>query len=302
MNYLKIFLISTVVATIAIIVYFWSVGLPKLGEYTPPTNPFVERINAEIETLSQKPSNVFSATEHQTIQYRIAEYHRDGHLGSNPNDNEQWKEILSKNLYSTYAPKFIAEAFHVFSGSEWNPTDLAVIRRELVSLQRSSYLEPGPVDNSFKIILGVFNKYDEINNFIGGCNGYSYGYDNIDDVFPISEVASRITQAKTYLANELDNEYVNNCTRLREALAEINKVFFNKHLDYLEYKVRQNSGLYKRFSYQSDYSRAIYEPLKGQIEQLDNDIYNVDDNTFQASYDMLESLLEKDNSDAYNYF
>ncbi len=180
-------------------------------------------------------ANVFCQNFYKDIQYHIADYHKQGFLGNNESDNNQWKEILSKNLYSAYAPKFADQAMYVFNGLEWETADLNVIRNEVKILKNSSYLQQGSqVAIKFKEIDSILKKYDEIADFISLCNNFSYSPDGMSDGFP--DVSDKIQRSRAYLSNSLDNSYVNNCARLKDGLREIPKKLFDEHVNYLHKK------------------------------------------------------------------
>jgi len=305
MKALKIILAVIVVGIIGFFVWKWSGqgGPGELSDIKPPTNPYTTRIEREIDSLSKIPSNAFCKEFYQGIQYRITDYYKQGFLGKSTKDNTQWEEILSKNLYSAYAPKFAEQALYVFNGSEWKIENLTFIRSELNTLQHSTYLEGGSsVDDSFGNIRAILMKYDEIVGFISSCKGFSYSNFDIGTSFPVSDVSSKIQKSKAYLSNGLDNIYVNNCTRLKKDLLDIPQTLFFKHISYLQSKIQQNSGRYETYNYQSDYSNIIFTPLKNQIDALDNNIYGVSESTFNSNYSSLDNMLTADNRNATDYF
>jgi hypothetical protein len=142
------------------------------------------------------------------------------------------------------------------------------------------------------------SKYDEIEAFVVSCSNFLYSNYDIGSSFPVNEVSSKIQTSRTYLSRGLGNRYVNNCSRLKDGLREIPENLFNKHVSYLSSKIQQNSGKYKNYKYQSDYSKEIYTPLKNQIDGLDNDIYGINSNTFDSNHDSLIRLLSEDNRKA----
>lgn len=303
MKVIKIILAVIVVAVISFFVWM-SIVPPKVpGEITPPSNPFTVRIIQEIDSLSKAPVNDFSKDFHDAIQYRINDYHAQEFLGENDADNDKWFDILSRNLYSTYAPKFVEQAMFVFKGSDWKINDLKFIRNEKRLLQGSSYLEKNSnIDNSFKNISSIRNKYDEIAAFINSCNDFSYSYFAIDLSFPLNDVKDNIQKSRDYLNGELKNTELKNCKRLKDGLEAIPSSYFYKHVNYIYLKTQEYSDDYKEYNYQSDYSNNIYTPLKEQIEKLDNNIYGMNNTLFNANYDRLLNKLNADNSIAFNYF
>lgn len=304
MKKIKISLAVAVLASIGFCAWHFlgdEIFPPKV--LTPPRNEFIERIEGEIDSLKRLPASVFCKEFYNGIQYRINDYHKQQFLGKNLNDNSQWMEILSKNLYTAYAPKFAEQALYVFKGTEWKIADLHFIRSEVITVQSSNYLEHGSsVDNSFKNIRSILSKYDEISGFITLCSNISYSYSDINSRFPINDVTNKIQKAKTYLSNNLDNSYVNNCPRLKAGLKGIPLKLFSIHVAYLKNKIHFHSSKYTDYNYQSDYSKVIYTPLKNELNELDNEIYGIEDNTFDSNYNSLEGSLNADNLNAAKYF
>jgi len=296
MKAVKIILAIAVVAVIGLFVWKWLAPLTERSSYKPPINQFTERIESEIDSLSKSPVNVFCKNFYKEIQYRINDYHEQGFFGKSESDNDQWKEILSKNLYSAYASKFAEQAMYVFNGSEWRIDNLNFIRNEVKELKKSEYLDL--TANYFNQIDQILAKYDEIAGFVSHCNNFTFDNYELGVFFP--NVSDKIQKSRAYLSN--NNGYVDNCTRLKNGLQEIPQKLFNKHTNYLHTKIQQNGNRYNEFNYQSDYSNTIYTPLKNQIEDLNNDVYGIGNNAFDNGYNSLENLLSSYNRDATNYF
>jgi hypothetical protein len=303
---MKTIKIILTIATIAVLGFIISRSMVKVTGSTkvkPPENLFTARIENEIDSLRDADINTFCSRFYAGIKNRITEFHSGGHFGDNAKDNTQWQEILSKDLYSVYALKFAEQALNVFNGSEWKIADINFIRREVNALRNSSYLEQGTsADSSFKNIHTILSKYDEIAGFISSCNSFSYSNYDIATSFPRDEVSDKIQRSKTYISNRLDNRYVSNCARLNEGLGNIPKNLYNKHITYLRSKIINNSNRFREYPYQTNYSEAIYTPLKNQLRELDNSLYNVSDDTFNNNYESLYQLLTSDNSNAFQYY
>jgi len=296
MKAVKIILAIAVVAIIGFFVTKWLINIDPPKDIDLPKNLYTERIESEIDSLKKMAENKFCQKYYNDVQYRINDYFNHGFLGKNESDNSQWQEILLKNLYSAYAPKFVEQAMYVFSRSDWEKSDLKFIRSEVKSLEKSSYLTPGPVTISFNTINTILAKYDEINGFINACNGFAYSNDDLEKTFP--DVSEKIKKSRAYIANNLDNSYVNNCTRLKGGLQAIPKILFEKHISYLTKKINDNGARYSEFYFQPDYSNTIYEPLKNQVDALNNDIYGISDNAFGNGYNSVYNLLSVYNRDA----
>jgi len=313
MKAVKIILAIVVVAIIGFFVTKWLINIDPPKDIDLPKNQYTERIESEIDSLKKMPENKFCKEYYLKVQATIAEDYRNGSLGltsykdgsiwkekKDDNLNNQWKEILSKDLYSAYAPKFVEQAMYVFSRSEWKNDDLKFIRNEVKNLKSSAYLGSTGLVTSFDEINAILAKYDEINNFINACKGYTYSNYDLESTFP--DVSEKIQKSKAYITNNLDNSYVNNCTRLKEGLQAIPKILFDKHISYLTKKVNDNGARYSEFNYQSDYSNTIYTPLRNQVDALNNDIYGIGDNVFNNAYHSVYNLLSDYNRDATNYY
>ncbi len=302
MRIIKISLVIIFLGTIAFFVWNWSEKKIPLPEATVGTkNQFVTKINEEMELLRAMSVNTFSKSQYDITLFHIRDYFKQGLLGESDNDNLQQKENLSKRLFYIYAPKFINQAMYVFKGSEWNIKKLDTIRKEVLIIQKSPYLNPtSPVAISFKDINFILTKYDQVNYFIYSSNNFQPSNYGLNDYFP--DANDIIQKVRANLSNGLFNPYVNNCSRLKVELARIPNKLFEMHVSYLERKFKQHIELYVEFDSQPEYSASIYEPLKNQLNSLSNDIYGVEDNYFLYEYKKLENLLKDGNRKAFIYF
>jgi hypothetical protein len=301
MKAFKISLSVIVVAAIAFFVIQSIVNTGKTGEISLPENHFTNRITQEIDSLGKLPENKFCKDFYREVSYHIDDYAKQGRLGANESENKQWKEHLTKNAYSAYVGKFISQAFYVFLNSEWKIDDLNFIRSEYQTLRKSELLEKGsPVDKEFTKIQTVFSKYDEITSFISACKNFAYSSSGLSDRFPIADMQTKISRARQYLSNSLDNAYVKNCTRLHDELKEVLQVLFRAHVKYLDNKIADWSDRYSNYNSQSDYANNLYIPLESEIDALDNDIYNVAN--FDSEYKRLSDKWKEDSLEAYKYF
>jgi len=311
MKAVKIILAIAVVAIIGFFVTKWLINIDPPKKIDLPKNQYTERDSIMIDSLKRIPVDKFCKVYYLKVQATIDEDFRNGSLGltsykegniwkekKDDNLNNQWNEILSRDLYSAYASKFVDQAMFVFNGSTWSNQDLKFIRDELNELMNSSYYEQS--SRVFNPIKDILSKYDEINNFINACKGYTFSNYDLEITFP--DVSEKIQKSKAYITNNLDNSYVNNCTRLKEGLQAIPKILFDKHISYLTKKVNDNGARYSEFNYQSDYSNTIYTPLRNQVDALNNDIYGIGDNVFNNAYHSVYNLLSDYNRDATNYY
>jgi hypothetical protein len=301
MKALKISLAILVVAAIGFFVWKAVLVPPPTPKVNAPKNQFTDKIEMEIAAIAALSDTQFSREAYNDIKYLIDNHYKANRLGKNQTENDLWKENLSKNLYAAYSAKFIKQAFVVFRGSEWGVTQLAFIRQEKNLLASSPFLErPSPVNDDFMKIQQILSKYDEITGFINSCRGFSYSEIKLDSSFPATESANRIAKAKQYRNSSLGNSYVNNCTRLHQGLSDINQYMFNAHIKYLQNKISQWRGLYSNFSSHKDYATNLYDPLKNELNLLDNEVYYVVN--FDNVYLQLKKIIDSDSKDAFNYF
>lgn len=300
---MKIIKTALVLGVLAIIAFFTITWIEKNNPIEPISdakNQFTTKIQQEINLITELPDNKFCVDFYNKVAYDINSWYSDGRLGINPSENEQWKNNLSENLYSGYTEKFIRQAFYVFNNHEWNPTDLDIIRSECKRLKDSEFLKNGPTDNKLSEINTILRKYDEVNYFISSCENFSYSGFDLSDKFPVEEVQNKFSKAANYLNNNLENQFVNNCTSLRERLNELRQSMFNAHVRYLDIKINQWSELYSNYNSQPAYADNLYKPIENEIKALDNDLYAA--NNFNIEKSRLTKKWEADAIRAYNYF
>lgn len=301
---MKIVKISLAIAVIGIISFFVIQSLggsPKIDKVAPPGNPFTQKIEQEIKSLSNLPENKFCNVKYNEVKYYIDDYYKSQLLGKNKYENNQWKEILSKNLYSVYSSKFIKQSYYVFNKSEWNIQSIAFIRSECITLRKSEFLEKGsPIDNSYSKIQLILSKYDEINNFVASCKGFSYSDYSLNSTYPLLNIKQKIARVAVYKKNKLENDFVNNCVRIHNQLNEIQQSLFNSHYKYLLNKFRNWQELYSQYNSFNEYRSILFMPLKRELDLMDNAIYHASD--FKNKHDNLEDILQTDSRNAYNHF
>lgn len=300
MKALKISLVVILVAAIGAGIFFGIQNIKEPEKVKESENQFTHKIEQQIDQLKTKPENKFCKDFYKEIASNINDFYNQNRFGNNQLENDQWKENLEKNLYSAYAEKFITQAKTVFRGSQWIPNDLQFIQAEKNDLKKSKLLVGGsPVDKEFTSIQTALNKYNEIESFISSCKGYSYSETDLSARFPIADVQSKISRAELLLQKRLENNFVNNCTRLHDGLKNIPSFLFSEHVKYLENKIKFWSGMYSGYGSQKDYSNLLYKPLKTEIEALDNDLYNV--SNFDNEYERLLNKWSDDNINAYDF-
>jgi len=303
MKLLKILLIFAVIGTICYFILKLFVKTDHPDEISAPRNQFIERIAAETDALTKSPTNVFCKNKYRHIQYLITDYYNQNYLGTSENDNNHWKNNLSRDLYSAYSTKFVQQAIYVFSNSRWQIQEIEFIHSETIILQNSTYLEKGSyVHKELQNIQVILDKYYEISSFISECKNFSYSQYKISDKFPLNLNIEKIQKARNYLKNNLENIYVNNCARLHDNLNELPLILLSKHISYLHNKIKNWSGRYSEFHSQPEYVISIYTPLNNEIELLDSNIYAVSQSIFDRHYTDLKKELDQDNKKAYDYF
>lgn len=304
MRIVKISLAIAVIGIISFFVFQSLEGSPKIDEVAPPDNAFINKIEQEIKILSTLPENKFCNAKYNEVKFYIDDYYKSLLLGKNKYENNKWKEILSKKLYSVYSSQFIKQSYYVFNKSEWNIQSISFIRSECNKLRKSEFLEKGsPIDGSYSKIQLILSKYDEINNFINVCNGFSYSDYGLDSSFPVNNVKEKISKAAAYKKNKLFDIYVNNCSRLH---AELNKIQVNlliKHFNYLknkfELKIENNYNKeYKQYKSFNIYRSLFNIPAMSELSLMDKKTYNVI--LFDSKYIELKNMIDNDYRNAYN--
>lgn len=301
MKVVKISLAFIVVAAIGAGIFLWIQSTKDPAKVKAPENQFTRKIEQEIELLKAKPDTKFCKDFYKEVEYYINDFHKQSRFGKNEIENNQWKENLESNLFFAYIEKFIKQVKTVFCSSEWQPNDIKFIQSEKNELKKSKFLLVGsPLDKEFTSIQTVLNKYNEIVSFILSCKGLVCSGTALSDHFPITDMKSKISRASSLLSSHLENEFANNCSRLHNDLKEIPQILFRAHVRYLDNKISNWSGMYSNYASQSDYANIFYKPLKAQVDELDNDIYNV--SNFDSEYNRLIKKLDSDSQRAYNYF
>lgn len=304
MKTIKVALATLVLSAIAFfVIKSIFIEPPVEGGKISSGNPFIDKIQQEIKSITLKPDNNFCKESYSIAFFQINDFHKSRRFGNSTSENDLWKENLTKQLYAAYAQKFIKQAFYIFNRREWNNNDLNFIRDEYLALQKSNLLERNSlIDKKFNEIKSIFYKYDEIVSFISACNEFSYTEINLDLSFPIQNITNKISVAKKYRSNNLENTYVNNCSRLHIDLKKVPKNLFYVHVKYLDNIIDFWSNSYKNFINQSSHKSSILFPIKEKIEILDmnKDIYDVPE--LENEQSRLEKKLEKDGNKAMDYF
>lgn len=273
----------------------------KVKEVALTGNPFLGKIEQEMDSLGNLPDNKFSKDFQEQINYLIDDYYTNGRLGENQSENTQRKEILLSNLYSVYVEKFIEQAFYVFNRSEWGFSDLRFIRSEYQELQNSPMLETdSPINKKLDEIQRIFRQYDILVRFISQTKDFSFAETSLSSRYPLADAITKLNQARRYRISGLGNSYVNNCTRLHNELENLPNILFRVHVSYLDNKIDYWSGMYSNYNSQKTYADKLFTPLVDEIEALDNDIYNT--TLFSGEYSRLKEKWQDDARKAYEHF
>jgi hypothetical protein len=311
MKALKIALVVIVVAAICTGIYY---GIQRIGKVNPVVIDGSEKFRKEIEKqiveLKVMPFNKDCKAFYKVVTFNINDFYKPsppqhpfGRFGKTQLENDQRKESFEKELFAAYADKFIKHAKAVFHGSEWNPNDLKFIQAEMNELKKSKLLEPGnPRNIEFNSFQNALDKYNEIVSFISSCKDFRYSNTELiaSASFPIADVQSKILRAASLRNNDLENNWVNNCTRLHDGLKEVPQALFDAHVLYLDELIDNWSGMYPNFNSQRDYSNNLYKLVKAKIDALDNDTYNV--SNFKSEYIRLLQKWSDDNTKAFKHF
>lgn len=227
-------------------------------------NQFIIEIDTKIDSLANQPEISFSQPLYKDVLYRINDYGSQQHFGDTEQKNNQVREALLKNLYSTYAPKYVEQAMYVFGRSEWKLSDMNLIRSELTALAKSPYLESqSEVANSFTKIRSILTKYDEIIAFVNSCKSLTVPVDQMDHKFP--DVADKVQRSGQYLSANLENAFVNNCSRLKDELRNLPKYLGDINYAYLLKKIDFHGSRYTEFNLFNDYRTAITKKLRPEV-------------------------------------
>jgi len=305
-------IVSLLLAAIGIVLWYL-LGSPDApsDDLQPDTstevNPFIKRIENEIDSLSKMPVNVFSTDLYYVIQYHIDDGYQNNSFGISENDNSAWKNILSEKLYYTYVQKFIRQAFSYFRRSEWIYPNLIIIRDEILALQKSAYLETGSIaSKELDDILNVIKKYEEINNFIQKVNKYL-----LTGAFNLSSSKSYLVTIQQYLLNNLGNEYVRNCRHFYISFDQLREKIYIKHWNHVVGLFNTSLNKYRTDNYAGDswaqkaseYRNKVYDPVLEEIERFEVEMentYRIKRNDMNVN--SLKSRWKQEFNDAMDYF
>jgi hypothetical protein len=313
MKLVKILLAVIVLIIICFFTWLWVINI-NIVPPPPPQNTYTKEIQRKIDSLSKFSNTAFCPNEFRNIQTSINEFHKYGQLGLTPfqdgkiwkdkndeDNNDRWKDILSKNLYYAYSQKIVEQSMYVFNNQDWSPVDIGIIRREVKILKSSQYLSnPSSTNDSFNKIESILNEYSKIENFINSCRNFSFNSNDFYAKFP--DVTSQIQQSKSYIALIVNHPELKNCKSLIVALNLIPNILFNKHVSFLTDKIDSYGSMYKEYNSQKEFTDAISLPLSSELDGLNNSIYGINSNYFEKDETNLKDKLDTYNYDAFLYF
>lgn len=274
MKALKIGIVIAVVAGIGY--YIWD-SLAVTEEKTPieeAEDQFVMEIKKDIKSLGEMPTGEFCGDFYKNTQFKIDDWAKQNFFGENEKENKNWQDILSRDLYSAYAPKFILQAFVIFSRSDWEISKREFITSEANVLLQSPYLDQSnSVRTKLEEIKTIIRKYNEVQSFIYNMNSYLES-----SPFEIEASKKWLDDVNDLKGNNLGNPYVNNCSHFHEALNSAPQKAYSKHLNFVRSRASAKSGAYKNSIYTgetwaqkaADYRDKIYDPILEDITFLQN--------------------------------
>ena len=292
-------IVLAVIIVAAVTGYISRIIVPPIDE---PKNQFRIKIDEKIDLLKKMPESSFCQESYKEIKYYIEDDYTNNRLGKTQSENDQWKKNLSSNLYVAYSGKFIDQAFYIFKDSQWDSKKLNFIRDEYQALQKNGLHEKNTdIDKKYNEIKNILAKYNEILGFINSCKAFKFSNYELNSEFPISEVEKDISRSKEYLENNLENNYVKNCARLKKNLSEVPQILFKAHVNYLDNKITQWNGKFINYKTQKEYNDKLSQLLTDEIEKLNSQIYT-GISLVEPDYNKLIDKLKKEGNYAFYYF
>lgn len=312
MKAIKIILVIIVIGVIGFFVWSWSSegsGIQQSEEtVVESTNPFIPKIEREIDSLKRSSREEFSKSFFEDTQAELETFYNAGDLGKDSLQNMEEYKSLSKTLFAAYVPNFIDEAHHKLEQSTWDNKELKFIRNEIEEIRNNQFFHTASssYNSEFKEMENTISEYYKIASFIQQSKNFPTNLDySVDGRFPIDDVEEKIAQSKLHLYNSSNHIYINNVNWLKEGLKKIPNQMYQKNVDFLKTQMQKNTGEYEDsdLDSQAEYSRQVYQPLKWSLDEFDNDIYDMDYySVFRSDYRELKDMLDNDNEKAGKYF
>lgn len=297
-NILKIFIVSLVIGVIAYLVVT-NIDCCKLPEAfrseecvdcsedittdieTEDSNEYFIRIDDHIKKMTRLNTKSFSKEDYDYINESINDNKTKGRISANE------VQILSNNLFSVYADKFknYAEAF--FKKDSWSTMEIGFIRSEIKRLYAEPYMENRTM---FSNIENILSDYDEALEFIAEVKTYKYIPEDINDV-DIYKDFSAVADKRDEITSK--STLKNNEDLIEKIHFNLNKNYFDAHLNYLEYKVDNFAVLYRDFRSFSEYKDSVLDLIKKEIENFEK--------IWKEDINYLSQRLDDIHGEAFDY-
>ncbi|OQP39812.1 hypothetical protein A4H97_16455 [Niastella yeongjuensis] len=292
----KITLAILVVGVVGFCLFqFFRIG-PGKTDPQPGTgpNPFAECTKQKIDHLKTAPASCFCIDEYNNIKNDITEYTNANKIDANLNNS------LSQLLEFAYTPVFVNQSYFVFKGSEWERSNINIIRTELSRLYRSAFIKNTTTLSGIKDILA---KFDEINTFNVEASGFTCnvpitGY---AQQFDLASAKNYITRAAGYHAL---NHYVNHCKSLQKRLEAVPGLMYDKHLTHLRKKVEYCIGKYETQVDMPTYYNTIFRPIFDEFDVFAKSYHTYSVSVEKPLFDLetLKEMMIKEDKAAELYF
>ena len=302
MKKVKITLAVIVVAVIIVAAVTGYIIGPKVPPIDKPKNQFRIKIDEKIDLLKKMPESSFCQESYIEIKYYIEDDYTNNRLGKTQSENDELKVILSSNLYVAYSLKFIDQAFYIFNDSQWDSKKLNFIRTEYQALQKNGLHEKNTkTEKDLNEIKNILAKYNEIKDFINSCKAFKFSNYELNSDFG-TYVEKYISRSKEYLENNLENNYVKNCARLKTDLSEVPMILFKAHVNYLDNKINNCIGKYNNYSSLAEYNNNLYTIIDNEIGKFKNESYYTGISIQYTEYEKLNNKLKLESNAAYKHF
>jgi hypothetical protein len=302
MKKLKITLAVIVVAVIIVAAVTGYISRIIVPHIVDPKNQFKIKIDEKIDLLKKMPESSFCQESYKEIKYYIEDDYTNNRLGKTQSENDECNHNLSSNLYVAYSLKFIDQAFYIFNDSQWDSKKLNFIRDECKALQKNGLHEKNTkTEKDLNEIKNILAKYNEIKDFINSCKAFKFSNYELNSDFG-TYVEKYISRSKEYLENNLENNYVKNCARLKTDLSEVPMILFKAHVNYLDNKINNCIGKYNNYSSLAEYNNNLYTIIDNEIRKLKNESYYTGISIQYTEYEKLNNKLKLESNAAYKHF
>lgn len=308
MKALKISLLVFLLAGIGAAVYFFRPDPPPPPPVTTaagmPTSGYEDSLTAEIRALQNMDSvDLKSLLDlYRNMDYKITQYGNSGALAPDSIDNQRLMHNLSKDLFTAYATRFYTECLRSFQDSVWSYETLKHIKEESDAVLNSPYLgAASSVTDNMETVKQVLEKYWEIKSLIRDCERFEVQNRSLTMDFS-SELEPYRIRINEYLDNAMQNDYVANCTSLRDELHALEQVFYRKHVYALEQLIQDKGKSYRSYPNQPAFQNQVIKMLFDHLANFDPMTYGVPYQDWQRDKMRLESKIKSHRDAAYKFF